>query len=132
VIVGVLVVLLITASLVGPSWLKHTFANRSGSTQFRFTLWDVALSTFVEHPINGVGPYNFGRSLLQRNDPALPRLQITTAHNVYLNTAAELGLMGLLVGSWMLLAAGRAWLTRWRGWSGLRRRVWLIPSLPRR
>jgi tetratricopeptide (TPR) repeat protein len=123
VIVGVLVVLLITASLVGPSWLKHTFANRSGSTQFRFTLWDVALSTFVEHPINGVGPYNFGRSLLQRNDPALPRLQITTAHNVYLNTAAELGLMGLLVGSWMLLAAGRAWLTRWRGTSSTTERV---------
>jgi tetratricopeptide (TPR) repeat protein len=115
VIIVILVALLIVASLLGPSWLKRTFLNRDGSTQFRFTLWDVALSTFLEHPINGVGPYNFGRSLLQRNDPALPRLQIMTAHNVYLNTAAELGLIGLLVGGWMLLAAGRAWLTRWRG-----------------
>jgi tetratricopeptide (TPR) repeat protein len=113
VIVGALAALLALAILVGPTWLEHTF-NRSHSTQFRFTLWNVALTTFREHPITGAGPYNFGRSLLRRNDPALPRYQVMTAHNVYLNTAAELGLMGLAAGGWLLLAAGRAWLTRWR------------------
>ena len=77
-------------------------------------MWQVALTTWQEHPLTGAGPYNFGRSLLQRNDPALPRLQITTAHNLYLNTAAELGLVGLAAGGWLLLAAGRAWLARWR------------------
>lgn len=113
-LVVALAVGLLLAILVGPTWLERTF-NRSGSTQFRVTLWEVALTTFREHPLTGAGPYNFGRSLLRRNDPALPRLQIMTAHNVYLNTAAELGAVGLAAGGWLLLTAGRAWLTRWRG-----------------
>ncbi len=113
VIVGVLAIVLALAALVGPAWVQRTF-NRTHSTQFRFTLWQVALETFREHPLTGAGPYNFGRSLLRRNDPTLPRRQVMTAHNVYLNTAAELGSIGLAAGGWLLLAAGRAWLTRWR------------------
>jgi tetratricopeptide (TPR) repeat protein len=122
VIVGVLALTLLVAILVGPTWLVRTF-NRSHSTQFRFTLWEAALTTFREHPLTGAGPYNFGRSLLQRNDPDLPRRQIMTAHNIYLNTAAELGLLGLAVGGWLLLAAGRAWLTRWHRVSDSREQV---------
>jgi tetratricopeptide (TPR) repeat protein len=37
-----------------------------------------------------------------------------TAHNLYLNTAAEMGLVGLAAGGWLLLAVGRTWLARWR------------------
>lgn len=122
VIVGALALTLLIAVLAGPTWLEHTF-DRSHSTQFRFTLWEAALTTFREHPLTGAGPYNFGRSLLQRNDPALPRRQIMTAHNIYLNTAAESGLLGLAVGGWLLLAAGRAWLARWHRTSDARERV---------
>jgi tetratricopeptide (TPR) repeat protein/O-antigen ligase len=122
VIVGALALSLLVGILVGPTWLVRTF-DRSHSTQFRFTLWEAALTTFREHPLTGAGPYNFGRSLLQRNDPDLPRRQIMTAHNIYLNTAAELGLLGLAVGGWLLLAAGRAWLTRWHRVSDSRERV---------
>jgi putative inorganic carbon (HCO3(-)) transporter len=121
-IVGALALILLVAILVGPTWLERTF-DRSHSTQFRFTLWEAALTTFREHPLTGAGPYNFGRSLLQRNDPALPRRQIMTAHNIYLNTAAELGLAGLAAGGWLLLAAGRVWLTRWHRTSDARERV---------
>jgi O-antigen ligase/Flp pilus assembly protein TadD len=113
VIVAPLMAVLVLAALLGPPWLARTF-DRTASTQFRFTLWDVALHSFQEHPLTGVGPYNFGRSLLQRNDPLLPRRQIMTAHNVYLNTAAQTGAIGLLAGAWLLAAAGRAWLVRWR------------------
>jgi tetratricopeptide (TPR) repeat protein len=112
--VGAAAIALALVAIVGSAWLGNTFGNRSTSTEFRYTLWRVALATWQEHPLTGAGPYNFGRSLLERNDPTLPRLQITTAHDLYLNTAAELGLVGLAAGGWLLLAAGRAWLARWR------------------
>jgi tetratricopeptide (TPR) repeat protein len=112
--IGAAVIALTLAATIGTAWLGNMFGSRAGSTEFRFTLWRVALATWQEHPLTGAGPYNFGRSLLELNDPTLPRLQITTAHNLYLNTAAELGLVGLAAGAWLLLAAGRAWLARWR------------------
>jgi tetratricopeptide (TPR) repeat protein/O-antigen ligase len=111
------------AVLVGPAWLAHTFANRGFSTNFRFTLWGVAWRAFLEHPWSGVGTGNFGRSLLLRNDPTLPRAQIMTAHNLYLNTAAELGLLGLAAGTWLAVAAVRAWVSRWRSAPQPRERV---------
>jgi tetratricopeptide (TPR) repeat protein len=112
--VGAAAIALALIAIVGSAWLGNTFGNRGVSTEFRYTLWRVALATWQEHPLTGAGPYNFGRSLLERNDPTLPRLQITTAHDLYLNTAAELGLLGLAAGGWLLFAAGRAWLARWR------------------
>jgi tetratricopeptide (TPR) repeat protein len=113
-VIGAAAVALTLIAIVGSAWLGDLFGSRAGSTEFRFTLWRIALATWQEHPLTGAGPYNFGRSLLEHNDPALPRLQITTAHNLYLNTAAELGLVGLVAGGWLLFAAGRAWLARWR------------------
>jgi len=112
-IVGGLLVALVLAALAGRVWLGRV-VGRSHSVRFRLTLWSVAWRTFLEHPLTGVGPYNFGRGLLRRNDPALPRAQVFTAHNLYLNTAAELGLVGLVAGGWLIWAAGRAWLARYR------------------
>jgi tetratricopeptide (TPR) repeat protein len=126
--IGAAVIALVLVATTGTAWLANTFANRAGSTEFRFTLWQVALATWQEHPLTGAGPYNFGRSLLERNDPALPRVQITTAHDLYLNTAAELGLVGLAAGAWLLLAAGRAWLARWRKASDTDERVRLAAA----
>ncbi len=79
-------------------WLQHSFSNRSSSTNFRFTLWKTAWQLFKNHIWLGVGPSNFGRAVLRLNDTTLPRQQLFTAHNIYLNTAAELGLSGLIVG----------------------------------
>ncbi len=100
--------------LVLAFWLWHSFTNRAGSTSFRFQLWDAAIHIFADHPLTGAGPSNFGRGLLRLNRPDLPRQQIATAHSIYFNTAAELGLAGLLAGAWLMVALGRAWLTRWR------------------
>jgi tetratricopeptide (TPR) repeat protein len=95
-------------------WLQGSFANRVGSTQFRLVLWRVALTTFREYWLTGAGPGNFGRALLRLNQADLPRLQIGSAHNVYLNTAAELGLIGLLAGAYLVWRVGQAWWQRWR------------------
>ena len=43
---------------------------------------------------------------------------IATAHSIYLNTAAELGLLGLVVGGWLMVALILAW---WRRWQQARR-----------
>ena len=95
-------------------WLQRSFAGRVGSTQFRFVLWETALAIFQNNFLTGAGPGNFGRALLRLNQADLPRLQIASAHNVYLNTAAELGLVGLMAGGYLLLMVGRAWQQRWR------------------
>lgn len=99
---------------LGLFWLQSSFANRVGSTQFRFVLWDTALTIFQQHFLTGAGPGNFGRALLRLNQADLPRLQIASAHNVYLNTAAELGLIGLLAGGYLLFRLGQAWWRRWQ------------------
>lgn len=104
-------IVLVAAALF---WLQSSFANRDSSTHFRFVLWETALTIFQQHPLTGAGPGNFGRALLRLNQADLPRLQIASAHNVYLNTAAEVGLIGLLAGGYLLLRVGWAWWKRWQ------------------
>jgi tetratricopeptide (TPR) repeat protein len=111
---GVFLTLLAMAVVVGAFWFSHSFTGRRGSTAHRFTLWNVALDTLRASPVLGVGPANFGRALLLQNDNALPRKQIQTAHNAYLNAAAEVGLAGLLVGAWLLSAIVRGWIANWK------------------
>jgi tetratricopeptide (TPR) repeat protein len=98
----------------GLFWLQSSFTNRDSSTHFRFVLWETALTIFQQHPLTGAGPGNFGRALLRLNQADLPRLQIASAHNVYLNTAAEVGLIGLLAGGYLLFRVGWAWWKRWQ------------------
>lgn len=95
-------------------WLYRSFANRAHSTSFRFTLWGGAVDIFQDNPLFGVGPANFGRALLRFNEASLPRAQIATAHNVYLNTAAELGLFGLFAGAILCGGVAWAWIQRWQ------------------
>ncbi|MGQ9501729.1 MAG: tetratricopeptide repeat protein, partial [Anaerolineae bacterium] len=80
----------------------------------RLTLWQLALRAFQEDPLTGVGFSNYGRSLLWRNDASLPRRQIITAHNLYLNTAAEAGLVGLMASGWLLGSIVFAFRQRWQ------------------
>ncbi len=99
---------------LGLFWLQSSFAGRVGSTEFRLVLWNVALTVFQQQPLTGVGPGNFSRALLRLNQADLPRFQIASAHNIYLNTAAELGLVGLLAGAYLLFRLGQAWWRHWR------------------
>ena len=111
---GLTVGIVVLVAMLGSPWWQRTFAERTGSTNFRFTLWQIALRTFQNNPWTGVGPFNYGRSLLRQNDASLPRRQMMTAHNLYLNTAAESGWVGLAAGGWLLVSAMFAFRRRWQ------------------
>jgi tetratricopeptide (TPR) repeat protein len=99
---------------LGLFWLQTSFANRGHSTSFRLSLWQAALTIFLDQPVTGAGPGNFGRGLLRLNEAAYPRLQIASAHSIYFNTAAELGLIGLAAGAYLFWSVFQSWRQRWR------------------
>ena len=63
-----------------------------GSNRARY--WDVALATFADHPLAGAGTAAYRVEWLRRRD--VPDV-IRDAHSLPLETAAELGLVGLLL-----------------------------------
>ena len=76
-------------------------AGESTQQEGRTTLWEVAGRMIRAHPINGVGAGNFQNSsrhyvlqpgTLARSDEVFTGEKVT--HNTYLQTAAELGLVG--------------------------------------
>jgi hypothetical protein len=75
------------------------------STNGRSQLWATAWQGFVDHPLLGLGTGGFASV---RPDELYP-------HNLLLESAAELGILGVLaiVGliAWALTRIGRAWLT---------------------
>ncbi len=69
-------------------------SSRLTSTQSnRYAYWRVALDTFADHPLRGLGSGSYRVEWLQRRDFAET---VRDAHSLYLETAAELGLVGLL------------------------------------
>jgi O-antigen ligase len=79
----------------------------------RLDFWDAAVSMFQASPLLGVGLNNFdvayvglertGRTFLPGTGLAAPE----TAHNLYLNTLAEQGLVGIAALLLLVLSAGR-------------------------
>jgi hypothetical protein len=68
-------------------------AARLASVQSnRYAYWKVAAGTFADHPLRGVGAGGFRVEWL-RERPF--RESVRDAHSLYLETAAELGLVGL-------------------------------------
>jgi hypothetical protein len=64
----------------------------STSTSYRTDYWDVAVEMVWEHPLGGAGAGGFERTWI-RERPAL--LYVRDAHDLYLETAAEVGAVGL-------------------------------------
>ena len=59
----------------------------------RYAYWGVAFRTFADHPLAGSGSGSFRFEWLRHRDIAEP---VHDAHSLYFETAAELGLAGLL------------------------------------
>lgn len=88
----------------GPEVLKERFStlNEDGSeVATRTSFWTTGLSVFASEPLLGVGPGGFPDAYAQAKVPAkqfLPQAIFEPpphAHNLFINTAAEQGVLGL-------------------------------------
>jgi tetratricopeptide (TPR) repeat protein len=64
----------------------------------RRSLWGPTISTFLEHPLVGQGPFTNGGSILVANS-APPTDVHQHGHSLYLNLLAEMGILGLVAAS---------------------------------
>ncbi len=69
-------------------------ARLASAQSNRYAYWRVAIKAFAEHPLEGVGSGGFRVEWRRERKIADPARD---AHSLYLETAAELGLVGLLL-----------------------------------
>ncbi len=99
----------------GPTSATPSIAARAASVadpgdysiQGRLHFWRAAWEIFADHPLRGTGAGTFGsvHPAYQRD----VRYYAKDAHNLYLQTMAELGLPGLLVLMVLVAAVARTW-----------------------
>ncbi|MBC6935897.1 MAG: hypothetical protein DWB42_08635 [Chloroflexi bacterium] len=95
----------------------------------RLDMWRSAVEITRDYPLTGVGPGLFGRAFRSYRSPALVQDKLASAHNAYLNTAAETGLPGIVVSLWLGAAFLRAWLANWRRSDSVGRKIRLEAAL---
>ena len=100
--VVLLVLVLVVGSVIGLSKILHermdsiTDIAHSANAE-RVLMWKSAWHMFADHWLLGVGPNNYGE--LYRSQYILPEAQergLGHAHNNYLHTMAELGIVGFM------------------------------------
>ena len=96
-------------------FLAARLAQHGSGDSVRMDLWRSAGEMFLDHPVTGVGPGVYGIELRSYRSPELARDNVTTAHNLYLNIAAEMGVLGVLAAAWLILTLAWTWWRRWRG-----------------
>ena len=79
----------------------------------RMAHWQAGWEMFLAHPLLGVGPGHYALAYPQYAILPYWTLALGHAHNIYINVAAETGLIGLvaylaMVGSWFALVLSRA------------------------
>jgi tetratricopeptide (TPR) repeat protein/O-antigen ligase len=79
----------------------------------RLDLWNSAVEMIRDYPVSGVGTGMFGRGLQTYRDPSVVDERLSTAHNIYLNTAAEIGFAGMVICAVLAVIVLRSW---WWGW----------------
>jgi O-antigen ligase len=91
-IVGTVIVLFGIAVMLLPAVI---YRFGTGGEEVRIDLWRSALSIFTDHPITGGGPGTWVQLKVAANPEGVPNYIFNNAHNMYLQAAAELGLLGL-------------------------------------
>jgi tetratricopeptide (TPR) repeat protein len=86
---------------------------RSFGDAGRLDMWSNAVRISGDYVLLGVGPGQFGRAFRIYRDPSLAQDKLVSAHNAYLNTAAETGLSGVVVSLWLAQAFVRTWYRNW-------------------
>lgn len=91
--------------------IKSTFKTEEGSIPIRLSLWKEALRIVGKYPLVGCGLNTY--SIVARNYKSFG-LGGIYPHNSYLQKAAEIGLLGLLVFCWVLFSFFRIGLRYFR------------------
>ena len=83
-----------------------------GTSGFRLALWHSAWQMIRDHPLLGVGPDNFLYAYRTRYvlPTAWEEFNLSHPHNLVMDYAARLGILGLLSGIWLqVIFWKRAW-----------------------
>jgi O-antigen ligase len=103
--------------LAGPTRMISMLNLEQGTTFFRLQLWQSSWNMILDHPVLGVGLDNF--LYHYRTYYVLPtaweEFDLSHPHNLVLDFWLRLGLLGLVVLFWLLIAFFR------RGWQAYRR-----------
>ncbi len=102
-------VVFIVLGVVDTTFTQSDFSQNGGSISTgggRFLFWTIAWQSFTAHPITGTGPLTYSQSYLQAN--VSTRFWVAPhAHNLYIDTLAQQGVIGLLAFGWLLLIGVR-------------------------
>lgn len=102
-------------SIGAPGWEHElwtpTSRDSTDSTARRGQLWTCAVEVFERHPLAGVGAGNFADAK-QECGPALAGTEHFSANQWYLETAADLGIVGLVLLAAFLFGLLRLWRTK--------------------
>ncbi len=113
VVVGVLIVLaILVLVVVGAGRLTSLLDTGEGTTFFRVQLWRSSVNMLLDNPVLGVGLDNF--LYAYRSTYVLPtawaEFDLSHPHNFVLDFWLRLGIMGVAVAGWLLVAFFRcAW-----------------------
>jgi hypothetical protein len=118
-IAGLAVVVAVVAVVAAGIHERHPGTPATGATtqrlgsveSNRYAYWRVAFDVFAEHPLAGDGAHSFEADWLQRRD-----IQdgARDAHSLYIETLAELGLVGFAALALFLGGGGVAAVRSWR------------------
>jgi putative inorganic carbon (HCO3(-)) transporter len=93
--------------------LTFSRGDSGNSNAGRLDMWRSAIAMTGDNPVLGVGYGMFGRAFRDYRDPNIAQDKLASAHNVYLNTLAETGIVGALIASWLLFVCVRS---AWQNW----------------
>ena len=93
-------VVIIVCCLLAPSSpldrLLKPSASDIESSNIRLQLWSVSGKIFKDHPVFGIGLFNFSK-YMHRYLPPNVELDFVVPHNTFMEAAVELGIVGLAV-----------------------------------
>ncbi|MGA2960670.1 MAG: O-antigen ligase family protein [Candidatus Korobacteraceae bacterium] len=95
VVIALVIVALFLISPVSPlDRLLHPTHSDTESSDARLQLWSIAVRIVADHPILGVGLWQFAPYMRKYMPPGVD-LEFNVPHNTYLEVAVELGFVGL-------------------------------------
>lgn len=95
----------------------------------RFDLWRGALEIAGDHPVLGVGAGEFGKAYRMIREPDYVDNRLGTAHNYYLNSLAESGIIGILIAAALGGLILWSWWKLWRSADSRARKTQLAGAL---